>query len=154
MRDVVNGNGTGHAARINVPGVLVAGKTGTAQWNSGPRITMAERAGGVRGNASLPFKLRDHALFQGFVPHDNPRYAISVILEHGGHVSYVQDSPMIAGDCLTYLYDPAKALEKLDGLEKGWGGTPPTKAGEAAQRLSHRQGSRPAAGGGQRRQCR
>lgn len=121
MRDVVNGNGTGHAARINVPGVLVAGKTGTAQVR---RITMAERAGGVRGNASLPFKLRDHALFQGFVPHDNPRYAIAVILEHGGHVSYTQDSPMIAGDCLTYLYDPAKALEKLDGLEKEWGGTP------------------------------
>jgi penicillin-binding protein 2 len=31
---------------------------------------------------------------------------------------------MIAGDCLTYLFDPAKALEKLDGIEKEWGGTP------------------------------
>jgi len=121
MRDVVNGNGTGHGARINVPNVLVAGKTGTAQVR---RITMAERAGGVRSNASLPFKLRDHALFQGFVPYDNPRYAIAVILEHGGHVSPIQDSPMIAGDCLTYLFDPAKALEKLDMLEPQWGGTP------------------------------
>ncbi len=31
---------------------------------------------------------------------------------------------MIAGDCITYLYDQAKALEKLDGFEKEWGGTP------------------------------
>jgi penicillin-binding protein 2 len=121
MRDVVNGAGTGHAARLTVPDVLMAGKTGTAQVR---RITMAERAGGVRSNGSLPFKLRDHALFQGFAPYDNPRYAIGVVLEHGGHVSYTQDSPMIAGDCITYLYDPAKALEKLDGLEKTWGGTP------------------------------
>jgi penicillin-binding protein 2 len=121
MRDVVNGGGTGRAARINVPNIFVAGKTGTAQVR---RITMAERRSGVRSNASLPFKLRDHALFQGYVPHDNPRYAIAVVLEHGGHLSGIQDSPMIAGDCLTYLYDPVKALEKLTALEAQWGGTP------------------------------
>jgi len=121
MKDVVNGGGTGRAARMSVPDVLMAGKTGTAQVR---RITMAERRSGVRGNASLPFKLRDHALFQGFVPHDNPRYAISCIIEHGGHVNHVQDAPMISADCLTFLYEPAKALEKLDGLEKEWGGPP------------------------------
>lgn len=121
MRDVVNGGGTGRAARLPMPNILMAGKTGTAQVR---RITMAERRAGVRGNASLPFKLRDHALFIGYAPHDNPRYAIAVVLEHGGHVSYVQDSPMIAGDCITYLYEPAKAMEKLAALEKDWGGTP------------------------------
>lgn len=121
MKDVVNGAGTGRAARLSVPDVLMAGKTGTAQVR---RITMAERRGGVRSNASLPFKLRDHALFQGFAPHDNPRYAIACIIEHGGHVSYTQDAPMIAGDCITYLYDPAKAMEKLTKLEAEWGGTP------------------------------
>jgi penicillin-binding protein 2 len=121
MKDVVNGGGTGGAARLSIPDILLAGKTGTAQVRA---ITMAERAGGVRSNASLPFKLRDHALFQGFVPFDNPRYAISVVLEHGGHTNRTQDSPMIAGDCVTYLYDPAKALAKLDGIEKEWGGTP------------------------------
>jgi penicillin-binding protein 2 len=121
MRDVVNGNGTGRAARMIMPDILVAGKTGTAQVR---RITMAERRGGVRGNASLPFKLRDHALFLGYVPFDKPRYAVATIIEHGGHVSYVQDAPMISGDCLSYLFDPAKALEKLDRLEKEWGGTP------------------------------
>jgi penicillin-binding protein 2 len=100
---------------------MIAGKTGTAQVR---RITMAERAGGVRGNAGLPFKLRDHALFQGFAPFDNPRYAIACIIEHGGHTIRNEDAPMIASDTLSYLFDPAKALEKLETLEKGWGGTP------------------------------
>src|SRR3546814_5899612 len=63
MSQVVNGEGTARSARMNVPDVLLAGKKGTAQVR---RITMAERAGGVRGAAALPFKLRDHSLFQGF----------------------------------------------------------------------------------------
>jgi penicillin-binding protein 2 len=121
MNAVVNGGGTGGAARSSIPGVMIAGKTGTAQVR---RITMAERAGGVRGNAGLPFKLRDHALFQGFAPFDNPRYAIACIIEHGGHTIRNEDAPMIASDTLSYLFDPAKAMEKLEMLEKGWGGTP------------------------------
>ncbi|BAV63267.1 penicillin-binding protein 2 [Sphingobium cloacae] len=135
MSAVVNGGGTGGAARINIPGVLLAGKTGTAQVR---RITMAERAGGVRGNASLPFKLRDHALFQGFVPFDNPRYAVGCIIEHGGHVNRIEDAPMICADTLSYLFDPKKAMEKLETLEKGWGGTPAERLARqtAAFRLS------------------
>ncbi|MDO7835154.1 penicillin-binding protein 2 [Sphingobium sp. HBC34] len=121
MNAVVNGGGTGGAARSSIPGVMIAGKTGTAQVR---RITMAERAGGVRGNAGLPFKLRDHALFQGFAPFDNPRYAIACIIEHGGHTIRNEDAPMIASDTLSYLFDPAKAMEKLETLEKGWGGPP------------------------------
>jgi penicillin-binding protein 2 len=121
MNAVVNGGGTGAAARSSIPGVMIAGKTGTAQVR---RITMTERAGGVRGNAGLPFKLRDHALFQGFAPFDNPRYAIACIIEHGGHINRVEDAPMIASDTLSYLFDPKKAMEKLETLEKGWGGTP------------------------------
>ena len=121
MSAVVNGGGTGGGARMDIPGVLMAGKTGTAQVR---RITMAERAGGVRGNAALPFKLRDHALFQGFAPFDNPRYSICCILEHGGHINRIEDCPMIAADTLTFLYDPAKAMQKLETLEKEWGGPP------------------------------
>lgn len=121
MSAVVNGGGTGGGARIDIPGVLMAGKTGTAQVR---RITMAERAGGVRGSASLPFKLRDHALFQGFAPFDNPRYAISCIIEHGGHMSRIEDAPMIAADTLTFLFDQAKAMQKLETFEKDWGGPP------------------------------
>ncbi len=121
MSAVVNGGGTGGAARMNIPGVMIAGKTGTAQVR---RITMAERAGGVRGNAGLPFKLRDHALFQGFAPFDNPRFAISCIIEHGGHINRAEDAPMIASDTMSFLFDQAKAMEKLETLEKAWGGPP------------------------------
>lgn len=121
MNTVVNGGGTGGAARSSIPGVMIAGKTGTAQVR---RITMAERAGGVRGNSSLAFKLRDHALFQGFAPFDNPRYAVACIIEHGGHMIRNEDAPMIASDTLSFLFDPKKATEKLETLEKGWGGTP------------------------------
>lgn len=121
MSAVVNGGGTGGAARSSIPGVMIAGKTGTAQVR---RITMAERAGGVRGNAGLPFKLRDHALFQGFAPFDNPRFAIACIIEHGGHINRIEDAPMIASDTLSYLFDPEKAMEKLVTLEAGWGGPP------------------------------
>jgi penicillin-binding protein 2 len=121
MRDVVNGGGTGGAARLSVPGILMAGKTGTAQVR---RITMAERRSGVRGNSSLPFKLRDHALFLGYAPFDAPRYAIGCIIEHGGHVSRVQDAPMISGDCISYLYDKQKMMDKLVAQESDWGGTP------------------------------
>ncbi|MDX3908761.1 MAG: penicillin-binding protein 2 [Sphingobium sp.] len=121
MSAVVNGGGTGGAARMQVPGVLLAGKTGTAQVR---RITMAERRGGVRRDASLPFKLRDHSLFQGFAPYDNPRYAVACILEHGGHMIRNQDAGPIASDTLSFLFDPKKAMEKLVALEKEWGGTP------------------------------
>jgi penicillin-binding protein 2 len=124
MKDVINGGGTGRAARLPVPNVLMAGKTGTAQVR---RITMAERGGGVRSNASLPFKLRDHALFQGFAPYDKPRYAIGTILEHGGHVSHIEDSTTISGDVMTYLFDPAKAMQNLETYEKQWGGDPATR---------------------------
>lgn len=116
MSAVVNGGGTGGAARISVPGILMAGKTGTAQAR-GIRD-------GRRNNAGMPFKSRDHALFEGFAPYDNPRYAIGTIIEHGGHLNRIEDAPMISGDVLSYLYDPAGALERLTKYEAGWGGTP------------------------------
>lgn len=59
----------------------IAGKTGTSQVRN---ITAAERAAGVINNRDLPWERRDHALFVGFAPYDNPRYAVSVIVEHGG----------------------------------------------------------------------
>ena len=117
MSAVVNGNGTAGSARLQIPGILLAGKTGTAQVRV---ISAGERASGVLSDYATPFKLRDHSLFQGFAPFDNPQYAVGCILEHSGHI--VTAAP-IASDTLSYLFDPALALKKLAGLEQGWGGT-------------------------------
>lgn len=119
MRDVVNGGGTGGAARLYIPGVELAGKTGTAQVR---RISMAERDRGVLKNSQLAWRMRDHALFVGFAPTDNPRYAASVVVEHGGHIDSATDGPAIARDVLTYLFDPDRAMATLNALEVSWGG--------------------------------
>jgi penicillin-binding protein 2 len=76
-----NPRGTAYHARIPIPGMEMAGKTGSAQVR---RISMAERAVGVRKNEDLPWKERDHALFVAFAPVHEPRYACSVVIEHGG----------------------------------------------------------------------
>lgn len=73
--------GTAFAKRITENGWVWAGKTGTSQI---ARITEADRARGVTKNEDLPWERRDHALFVGFAPYDDPRYAISVVIEHGG----------------------------------------------------------------------
>ena len=79
---VVNSpQGTAYNSRITEPGQQMAGKTGTVQVR---RISKAERETGVRKNKDLPWKERDHALFVGYAPIENPRYAISVVVEHGG----------------------------------------------------------------------
>ncbi|MEM7492835.1 MAG: penicillin-binding protein 2 [Pseudomonadota bacterium] len=66
---------------LGLGGPRQAGKTGTAQVR---RITAAERASGnIRGGEDIARNLRDHALFVGYAPHDDPQYAVSVIVEHG-----------------------------------------------------------------------
>ncbi|TVV77327.1 penicillin-binding protein 2 [Sphingomonas solaris] len=116
MSGVVNGGGTGGSARMYVPGVMLAGKTGTAQVR---RISMAERRRGVLSDSATPWRLRDHSLFVCFAPVENPRYACATILEHSGHI--VTAAP-IARDTLTYLFDPKRAMAQLAPLEEKWGG--------------------------------
>lgn len=140
MSGVVNAGGTGGAARMAVPGVLLAGKTGTAQVR---RITMAERVHGVLNNAALPFKLRDHALFVGFAPADAPRYALGIVLEHNGHVNRDLDTPGIARDIMTYLFDRDRATASLTALEARWGGDIRTRM--ARQMAEWRAAEAPAA---------
>lgn len=82
MFDVVNAaKGTAKTARVNVDGKLIAGKTGTTQVK---RISMKEREEGLRSQDELPWEDRNHALFVSFGPTDNPRYALAVVIEHGG----------------------------------------------------------------------
>ena len=66
---------------LGIDGVEMAGKTGTAQVYS---ITAAEREAGVRSQEDLPWRLRDHGLFVCYAPADDPKYAVVVVIEHGG----------------------------------------------------------------------
>ncbi|MBM3643681.1 MAG: penicillin-binding protein 2 [Alphaproteobacteria bacterium] len=80
MNQVVNsGHGTANQLRQRDPALAFAGKTGTAQVK---RITERERDLGIT-QQQLPWHLRHHALFVCYGPVDNPRYAVSVIVEHG-----------------------------------------------------------------------
>jgi penicillin-binding protein 2 len=129
MYGVVNQGGTGGRARLPIPGASLGAKTGTAQVR---RISMAERAGGVKSNASLPFKMRDHALFVCFAPVENPKYAAGIVLEHGGHTVTNLDTPGIGRDIITFLLDREKALKALADVEPSWGGDITTRAAAEA----------------------
>jgi penicillin-binding protein 2 len=90
MRAVVNDpRGTAFKARIidkQNPNFAMGGKTGTAQVR---RITEEERRNGIRKPEQVPWRERDHALFVGYGPVDDPRYAVAVVVEHGGGGSSV-----------------------------------------------------------------
>ena len=72
--------GTSYRHRWENKKFTFAGKTGSSQIK---RFTEAQRAAEVK-QESLPYKDRDHALFVAFAPYNNPQYAISVLVEHGG----------------------------------------------------------------------
>lgn len=117
MYKVINGSrGSARRAKIRVEGWEMAGKTGTAQVR---RISKKERIEGVRKSDEKPWEERDHALFVGFAPYDDPRYAVSVIVEHGGSGSGV--AAPIARDLLqeTLRLDPLRRLshDKLVGRQ-------------------------------------
>lgn len=115
MFDVVNApHGTARGARSPMADVAFAGKTGTAQVR---RISTAERQRGVIRNEALPWKQRDHALFVAFAPAGSPRYACSVIIEHG--IAGGRYAAPIARDVLSFLFEPERALAVLPAIEAG-----------------------------------
>ena len=72
--------GTSYSSRIEDPKYQFAGKTGTSQVK---RITKAARELDLK-TSEIPYNERDHALYIAFGPYKNPRYALSVVIEHGG----------------------------------------------------------------------
>ena len=72
--------GTSYSSRIEDPKYQFAGKTGTSQVR---RITKAARELDLN-TSEIPYNERDHALYIAFGPYKNPRYALSVVIEHGG----------------------------------------------------------------------
>jgi penicillin-binding protein 2 len=124
MWEVVNGDGTAGASRINLPGIEMCGKTGTAQV----RRLSASASRGQGGD----WQYRDHGLFVFFAPFDKPRYAGSVVIEHG--MGGARAAAPVAKDVLTYMFDRPAALKRLAELEAGWGGT-------LAERMARRAGA-------------
>ncbi len=112
MWEVVNGAGTAGRSRLPLEGIEMAGKTGTAQV----RRLSASAQRGQGGD----WKYRDHGLFVFFAPTDNPRYAGSVVIDHG--MGGARAAAPVAKDVLTYLFDKQKALDALIPLEEAWGG--------------------------------
>jgi penicillin-binding protein 2 len=77
--------GTSYKSRIKDPKYQFAGKTGTAQVK---RITKQDRELDLK-TFEIPYEERDHAIYIAFGPYRNPRYAISILIEHGGSGSAV-----------------------------------------------------------------
>ena len=77
--------GTSYKSRINNPKYQFAGKTGTAQVK---RITKQDRELDLK-TFEIPYEERDHALYVAFGPYRSPRYAVSILIEHGGSGSSV-----------------------------------------------------------------
>ena len=108
---VVNGAGTAVRSRLEIPGITMGGKTGTAQVRA--------IKGGQRGQGGAR-RFRDHGLFVCFAPVAQPRYAAAVVIEHG--MGGARAAAPVAKDVLTFLYDREKAMASLEALEAGWGG--------------------------------
>ena len=100
MEKVVTGiKGTAKNYKIGSRKIEMAGKTGTVQV---VRISEAEREKGLIKNEDRPWKKRDHALFVGYAPVSKPKYAITVVVEHGGSGSSV--AAPIARDIFKYIF--------------------------------------------------
>jgi len=100
--------GTSYRSRIDDPKYQFAGKTGTAQVK---KITEEERELELK-TFEIPYEQRDHALYVAFGPYKNPRYALSIIVEHGGNGSTTA-APM-AKKLFKLIIDRHKIRQSMD----------------------------------------
>jgi penicillin-binding protein 2 len=110
MYGVVNGAGTAHQAALHMtePDMAdwkMAGKTGSSQTH---QVSRAERAHGEVKQETVPWDLRDNGLFIAFAPYHAPRYAISLVVEHG------KSGPTVAN----YVKDIMEQTLRLDPSRK------------------------------------
>jgi len=99
--------GTAYASRYDEKKYQYAGKTGTSQIK---RITEEQRELEI-DYLDIPYEDRDHAVFIGFAPYENPRYAISVLIEHGGSGSKV--AAPLAKKVIKLVIDRHELREKI-----------------------------------------
>ena len=99
--------GTSYSSRIDNPKYQFAGKTGTSQVK---RITAKQRELELK-TSEIPYNERDHALYVAFGPYKNPRYALSVVIEHGGSGSSA--AAPIAKKLFKLIIDRHELREKI-----------------------------------------
>tara|TARA_Y100000590_G_scaffold77931_1_gene86496 strand:- start:2360 stop:4324 length:1965 start_codon:yes stop_codon:yes gene_type:complete len=99
--------GTSYSSRIKDSKYQYAGKTGTSQVK---RITEEQRALELK-TIEIPYNERDHALFIAFGPYKNPRYALSIVIEHGGSGSAT--AAPIAKKLFKLIIDRHELREKI-----------------------------------------
>jgi penicillin-binding protein 2 len=99
--------GTSYSSRIKNPKYQFAGKTGTSQVK---RITEKDRELDLK-TIEIPYNDRDHALYVAFGPYKNPRYAISIVVEHGGSGS--STAAPIAKKLFKLIIDRHEFREKI-----------------------------------------
>jgi len=99
--------GTSYSSRIENPKYQFAGKTGTSQVK---RITAQDRELDLK-TFEIPYKDRDHALFVAFGPYKKPRYALSIVIEHGGSGS--STAAPIAKKLFKLIVDRHELREKV-----------------------------------------
>ena len=100
--------GTSYGSRYDNPKYQFAGKTGTSQVR---RITDLDRELDLDTD-QIEYKKRDHALYIAFAPYKNPRYAISVIIEHGGSGS--KAAAPLASKLIKRIIDRHKLREQFN----------------------------------------
>ena len=103
--------GTSYRSRIDDPKYQFAGKTGTAQVK---RISKRERELDLKLE-QIPYKDRDHALYVAYGPYKNSRYALSIIVEHGGSGSKAA-APM-AKELFKLIIDRDELRDKQSNFE-------------------------------------
>jgi len=98
--------GTSYRSRI-MGDLKMGGKTGTSQVRI---ISKKEREKGIIKNKDLPWHERDHGLFIGYGPIDNPLYAISIIIEHGGSGS--KSAAPLAKEIFKFIFKNKMSINK------------------------------------------
>ena len=101
--------GTSYGSRLTEKQFMFAGKTGTSQVR---KFTERQRELEIK-NEDLPYEQRDHALFIAFAPYHDPRYSISVVVEHGGSGS--KSAAPIAKKVLKKLLERHPLRETMHG---------------------------------------
>ena len=99
--------GTSFTSRIEDPKYQFAGKTGTAQVK---RITEEERELDLK-TEQIPYKQRDHSWYVAFGPYKDPRYAVSILVEHGGSGS--STAAPIAKKLFKFIIDRHEIREEI-----------------------------------------